>query len=255
MLQRRGEVAKLARVIGLGLSLLFVGGCSCRLTESTYRFELAFDAAPAAYRNVGAASESLVLAMRVRNLGAGNLCVSGPATEQSVPEGLTLVAKAITPNPYLRVQQANVSYGLRAGQVLQSVDHAADTPLSDRHNAAVHSLADAAPPLLGLDRDNVLTTYRLLGNETMVLLTFPVNWSAVPNTPDAPLVVDSSLPIEVTLGYKGPDGQVSRFTQTFRHRLQINFINAVRGHSNLRPSAGGPQTGSFVPFSPTPAER
>lgn len=247
-----GGIAKLGRAIVLGLSVLFVTGCSCRLTEPAYRFELAFDAAPAAYRNVGAANELLVIAMRVRNLGAGNLCISGPATEQGMPEGLTVVAKAITPNPYLSAQQASVSYGLRAGQLMRDVDHAADEPLFDKHNAAVRDLADAAPPLIGLDRDKVLTTYRLLGNETMVLLTFPVNWSAVPNSP---LVVDTSLPIEITLGYKDSDGQVLRFSQTFRHRLPINLINAVRGHSNLRPSADSPKTGSFDPVSPKSAGR
>lgn len=251
-MQGLGVIANFARAVGLGLIVLFLAGCSCRLTEPTYRFELAFDAAPAAYRNVGVAHEPLVVAMRVRNLGAGDLCISGAATEQGVPEGLTVVAKAITPNLYLRMQQANVSYGLRAGQVLQDVDHAAQTPLFDKHNAAVRDLADAAPPLLGLDRDRVLTAYHLLGNETMVLLTFPVNWSAVPNTP---LVVESALPIEIMLSYKGPDGQVSRFSQTFRHRLPIYLINAVRGHSSLRPSADSPKTGSFDPISPKPAER
>jgi len=245
-------IAKLGRAMSLGLSVLCVTGCSCLLTEPTYRFELAFDAAPAAYRNVGAANEPLVVAMRVRNLGAGNLCISGPATERGVPEGLTVLAKAITPNPYLRAQQADVSYGLRAGKVLKDVDHAADAPLFDKHNAAVRDLAEAAPPLLGLDQDRVLTTYRLLGNETMVLLTFPVSWLAVPETP---LVVDSALPIEIMLGYRGPDGKVSRFNQTFRHRLPVHLINTVRGHSNLRPGADGPKTGSFEPTAPNPAEQ
>jgi hypothetical protein len=190
--------------------------------------------------------------MRVRNLGTGSLCIAGPAIAQGMPEGLTVVAKAITPNPYLRAQQASVSYGLRAGQTIRDVDHAADEPLFDRHNAAVRELADAAPPLIGLDRDRVLSTYRLLGNETMVLLAFPVNWSAVPTSP---LVVDTSLPIEIALGFRDSDGQVSRFSQTFRQRLPINLINAVRGHSNLRPSADSPKTGSFDPVSAKPAGR
>ena len=245
-------VANLIRILGLCLSTIVIAGCSCQLTEASYRFELAFDVAPSAYRNAGSASESLVVPMRIRNLGSGNLCISGPATEQGEPEGLTIAARAIAQNPYMRAEQANVSYGLRAGRVLRDINHAADTPLFDRHNAAVRQLADSAPPLLGLDRDRVLTTYRLLGNETMVFLTFPVNWSAVPNTP---LVVDSALPIEVSLGYRGPNGQVSPFTQTFRHRLPINLINAVRGQSNLRPSADSPQTGSFNPNSQPMAER
>lgn len=251
-MQTLERMTQFGRVIGLGLSALFVTGCSCRLTEPAYRFELAFDAAPASYRNLGAANEPLTVAMRIRNLGAGNLCISGSTAEQAVPEGLTVAAKATTPNPYFRAQQADVSYGLRSGQTLRDVNHLAEAPLFDKHNDAVRELANAAPPLLGLDRDKVLTTYRLLGNETVVLLTFPVNWSAVPN---APLVVDSALPIEVTLGYKGPDGQVSRFSQVFRHRLPIYLINAVRGHSNLRPSADGPKTGNFNPISPQPAER
>lgn len=190
--------------------------------------------------------------MRIRNLGGGNLCIAGPIAGPiagaGMPKGLTVAAKAITPNPYLG-QHASVSYGLRAGGILRDIDHVADSSLFDRHNVAVWRLADVAPPLLGLERDRVLTAYRLFGNETMVLLTFQVDWSAVPKTP---LVVDSSLPVEITLAYKEPDGQVLRFSQIFRHRLPVHLINAVRGHSNLRPSADGPKTGSFDLMSPKP---
>lgn len=246
----RTLIARWTRAAGLGLAVSLLAACSCTLKESAYRLELAFDAAPSAYRNAGTANEPLVVAMRVRNVGAGNLCMSGPATAQGIPPGLTVSAQAITPNPYLRAQQADISYGLRAGRVMKGVDDAADPPWFDRHNAAVRDLAAVAPPLLGLDADKVHTAYHLLGNEAIVLLTFPVNWAGVP---EAPLVVDTALPIEVTLGYRGRDGTAWRFDQTFRHRLPVHLVNAVRGHSNLRPGADGPKTGSFQPVTATPA--
>ena len=227
--------------------MVFVAGCSCKLTEPSYRFELSFDSAPSAYRNTGAAQEQLVVPMWIRNLGMGNLCISQPNTSEDVPEGLTVAARLISNNSYISVQQAAVSYGLRAGGTLRNVNEAYKLPIFDRHNSAVEDFASAAPHLIGLEEEVTLTTFHLLGNETMVLLSFPVNWASVPKEQK---VIESSLALEVSLGYNSPDDTILQFSKTFRHRLQIYMINAVRGFRDRRPSAEGPKTGTFKTGSP-----
>ena len=235
------------RLILLGFVMVFVVGCSCKLTEPSYRFELSFDSAPSTYRNTGAAQERLVVPMWIRNLGMGDLCISQPATNESIANGLTVAARLISHNPYISVQQAEVSYGLRAGGTLRNVNEANRLPIFDRHNNAVADFAATAPNLIGLDEEKVLTAFRLLGNETMVLLSFPVDWTLVPSNPKA---IESSLEIEVSLGYSRPDDAVLQFSETFSHRLRIYMINAVRGFRDRRPSADGPKTGTFEPGLP-----
>lgn len=228
------------------LLLLFVitGGCAHKIKPVDYKFGLGIPTVSSAYRNVGSAGEELILPIKLRNLSPEYIGLSKRSEKGKARNGLVVEVELIAENQYLTTAAADVSFGLRAGRKLRSIDDAGKSLFFDKHNSVVEDFAQIAPKFIGLREDDVLTAFSLLGNEAQILASFAVDWNLVPKELKT---VDSEVELEVRFGFYDTDGEFYRFSEVFRHRARVSFVNGVRGYTDYRPFADGPKSGPFNP--------
>lgn len=225
------------------LYAITIGGCCTFNADSPYRFDIAFDSAPTAYRNNSNTSENLNIPIRISNLTNESICLAGKPNDDGWATGMIVSAKVLSTPNFLESNTATTIYGFKSGKTIKAITASDEYSAWDPHNRAVKKLGSSAPLLLGLNDDDIKSTYKATGNEAFLVVSFPIDWSAVPSTPHT---FEEELVLEISFSFQDCAQNVFNFDQTFQHRTKIYLTNGPRGMRVMRTGGNSPRTGSFI---------
>lgn len=231
------------KIMLISLCAISLSGCCTFSVDTAYRFDIAYDSAPTAYRNNSNTSEHLNIPIRIRNLTSESICLAGKPDNNGWTTGMILTAKALHSPHFISNATATTIYGFKSGKTIKAIDYSSDYSAFDSHNVAVKKLSSTAPFLLGLDEDDIKSTYKATGNEAYLVLSFPIDWSTIPVTPK---VIEKELVLELSLSYQDCSRNIFVFDQAFQHRTKVYFTNGPRGMRSLRTGGDSPKTGNFI---------
>lgn len=226
---------------GLAAISLLLGGCAVPDPTGKYRFQAELERDGMAFRH-GLTTEPLVVMVKLQNLSEQTIQLA-PA---EVSKGGAVVTARVANQPAF-IGQPTVVVGYRGGARLRAKQDAAKALWSDRHAAAVQSLASVGPTLLHLQADDVRTSLGLMSNEGAVAVVLPVDWTLAPKTPQL-IPVEFDLSIAIT--YQGAKGQTFVFPGELQRHMTAWLVNGARYASGTLPAPNGPIEGEFVAKGP-----
>ncbi|MCR6630125.1 MAG: hypothetical protein NVV74_08790 [Magnetospirillum sp.] len=223
---------------------LFLSACEHPLQLGEYRFQALFERDPTAYRNGGGAyAEPLAIAVKLQNLSGRSIYLADPPQDHAsgqASEGLYVRASLVT--PVHGIGAPVVDPGTRSGRNILAESDASRTPWFDPHTRTVENLATAGGELLKLNPDSIRSSLGLMGNEALVTLLFPVDWSMV--SASHPFV-RTSVPVRLELGYRDPDGTFYAFPGRLERNVEAVLSNGRRYASGMLAAPNGPVSGEF----------